>query len=245
MNPPSARQMHKPGVAASKTERALTRSGAAAAPRTVPARTSPACRARESRSAAAAGTGRARERLLRGRSASEARRTPGRAGRGGREGRGGEADRTSACVGKRSGGAAAPVRWRAGPMAHPSAPLPRRSPRSSCWRRRRRAAAGRVVRRAAGSAWPAAPPAPAAGRTRDGPWGPAPPSGAPARRSTAERRPVRRTRPDARPERTPDRPPRLPCSHRRRGRAAERRRSSTASDRRGNPVGGPGRSGYA
>ena len=28
MNPPSARQMHKPGVAASKTERALTRSGA-------------------------------------------------------------------------------------------------------------------------------------------------------------------------------------------------------------------------
>ena len=90
MNPPSARQMHKPG-------RRGIEDGAGADPigsgGLLPVRSRPeptrgagcgkAVRRRH-------GTGRARERLLRGRSASEARRTPGRAGRGGRERCGGE-----------------------------------------------------------------------------------------------------------------------------------------------------------
>ena len=105
MNPPSARQMHRPGVAASKTERALTRSGVVGCSPYGPGPNQPGVPGAGKPFGGGTGTGRARERLLRGRSASEARRTPGRAGRGGREGCGGErTGRQHAREGSRRGG---------------------------------------------------------------------------------------------------------------------------------------------
>ena len=217
--------MHRPGVAASKTGLAPTRRAVRAARRTGPGRTSPACPARESRSA---GYGR-RAAYLGSGSFGAGRPTiaglpVGRAGRRGPDG--------DDIGGQGTPGAGGLRRWTGSEV--PSAPRPTPSPRSSCWRPRRTALRvpcllggrdQRLQRRDGGRRLVEG--GPVLGRQRrhlDHRWG------------DRERRGVRlrRTRPGARPGRTPARPPRSPCSHRRRaepsaGRSHSRPRRSVKS----------------
>ena len=106
----------------------------------------------------------------------------------------------------------------AGRLAKPSARRPRLSRMSSCWPRRRMAFPGHAAPHAArGPTWPAGSPASTGNRRRAGSWAPKQPPECGAVQSSRVEHRASESRPGARSAHTPARPPRLPCSHRRRG----------------------------
>ena len=229
--------MHKPGVAASKTDRALTRLGGVGCPPYGPGPN----HAGVPGAGKAVGRGRAtgarrREWLLGLRPAGERGRAPWPAGGGGGDRRRRKGTERGAggrhAVRRRRRGARSGGSGRAG-WADPSAPHPRPRVRGHrTWRRPRRVVAGPGVLRAAGSVWLAGLPGPAARRTRVGPWGPGPPSAQPARRSTAGGGRLGELRGTLRPARTPSVLPRCHAVIVDAARAAERPLRGSSQSRR-------------
>jgi hypothetical protein len=105
-------------------------------------------------------------------------------------------------------------------LVEPSARRPKPSRTSWCWKPQRKVPADRGAPPARGSRWTRAPPTPPANRRPAGSWAPRQLlARTGAQRPAAEHRDYGSQK-DARWARTPARPPRLPCSHRRRGAVA-------------------------